>query len=345
MMMMIRLDDLLVLFSVSLFLLSIPLSLCDCELKGGSTDDGTGTVYISGDMHKLLESVATVSMTTESKEYTLDLCPSVADSTAVKVVTNDSKETKLGISSKVQSAFKGCNWALISFGSDENYTETSCKDHPRRSVVHITCNASLETDNKLRHAQDFSHTGECYYLFEVESKSAQVCPDVNEQSTPTSSDSPKDASEQTDPNKGKEEESKATNSDAKPEESEKNSSSDAQTGGAGNELDAQTQEPSSGGGVSFFTVLFIVLLLGVFFYFAIGILYKRIALDARGWEQLPNSNVWVGLVDKCVGVLDRLRYGSSAGRSDRYYNNIDTGAPPFGEEMGPESTDDHLLSM
>ena len=80
--MMIRLDDLLVLFSVSLFLLSIsiPLSLCDCELKGGSTDDGTGTVYISGDMHKLLESVATVSMTTESKEYTLDLCPSVADS-------------------------------------------------------------------------------------------------------------------------------------------------------------------------------------------------------------------------------------------------------------------------
>ena len=104
-------------------------------------------------------------------------------------------------------------------------------------VVHITCNASLETDNKLRHAQDFSHTGECYYLFEVESKSAQVCPDVNEHSTPTSSDSPKDASEQTDPNKGKDEESKATNSDAKPEESEKNSSSDAQTGGAGNGRD------------------------------------------------------------------------------------------------------------
>ena len=222
---------------------------------------------------------------------------------------NGDKSTTLGVTNQVQTALYGNEWALISFGGGDNYTDGNCAGKHRRSYIHITCNA--QTDKALvKSAKSFIKTGTCYYLFEIDTK--HIC---NEQN-PNDKDGQDNKSED---NK------KGTDS----QDNGNNSQKIAKSGGSS--------------GMSFFSILLIVVLLGVFFYFSIGILYKRIYLDARGWEQLPNSEVWFGLGDKCVGLLDRLRYGG-ASRPDRYYNNIETGAQAFSQETD-DANDDNLLSM
>ena len=97
---------------------------------------------------------------------------------------------------------------------------------------------------------------------------------------------------------------------------------------------------SGGGGVSFFGIFFILLLIIIVLYFSIGVLYKRIAQDAQGWEQLPNSDLWIGIGERCMSALDRLRYGDRYS-PERYYNNIETTTPAFEQE----ENDDRLLTM
>ena len=96
---------------------------------------------------------------------------------------------------------------------------------------------------------------------------------------------------------------------------------------------------SSSGGMSFFGIFFLLLLIIIVLYFAIGVLYKRIAHDARGWEQLPNSEFWMGISERCVSALDRIRYGDRF--SSERYNNIETTTPAFDQE----ENDDRLLTM
>jgi len=62
---------------------------------------------------------------------------------------------------------------------------------------------------------------------------------------------------------------------------------------------------NTGGGMSFWGVFFILLLIAVAVYLIGGVMYKRLVMGARGFEQMPNADTWRSVGAMCSGGSKR----------------------------------------
>ncbi|KAM4580032.1 cation-dependent mannose-6-phosphate receptor [Odontesthes bonariensis] len=173
--------------SILVWTMAIQLALCGsvvfatdgtkaCKLLSESVSERNVLNKLEPLAHKNFTVDATIGE--DSYTYVFQLCGDAGGVPGAGVIQVDKKSPKkITVIGQYNStkAIGGSDWVMLIYNDGDTY-DAHCSKEKRKAIVMISCSTSTDMGQLEVVMEDRERTSECFYLFELDSKS--VCPTI-----------------------------------------------------------------------------------------------------------------------------------------------------------------------